>query len=174
MSRVPAPAEFRRMTTDDLPNVLKNERRAYSHPWTDGIFGDCLKSGYDCWLLESDGRVVGHGILSVAADESHLLNVCVNPNHQGQGLGRRLVEYMLDRATRLAARSIFLEVRPSNLTAFKLYESLGFNEVGVRKDYYPAFVGREDALVLAKELFDGIGQSDLDESSSVPDEASHP
>ncbi len=152
MSAVELEYRLVRMTQGDVPTVLKNERRAYSHPWTEGIFLDCVKSGYECWLFVLEGRNIGHGILSVAAGESHLLNVCVNPDYQGRGYGRALVEYMLGCAQRAGARSVFLEVRTSNVVAYQLYEDLGFNEVGLRRDYYPAFAGREDALVLAKEF----------------------
>ena len=152
MSSVELDYRLRRMLPEDFPAVLKNERLSYSHPWSEGIFSDCLKSNYECWLLIADHRIVGHGILSVAARESHLLNVCVVPAYQGQGLGRVLVEYMLGRARGRRVRRVYLEVRPSNLVACKLYETLGFNEIGVRKGYYPAFVGREDALVLAREF----------------------
>jgi len=141
-----------RMTRGDVPTVLRNERRAYTHPWTEGIFDDCVKSGYECWLIVLEGRNIGHGILSIAAGESHLLNVCINPEHQGRGYGRVLVEHLLQCARTGGARRVFLEVRPSNRVAYQLYEELGFNEIGVRKDYYPAFVGREDALVLAREF----------------------
>lgn len=144
--------DIRRMRPVDLPEVLRNERRGYTHPWSEGIFRDCLSNGHECWLLEAAGRIVGHGILSVAAGESHLLNVCVHPDCQGNGYGRALVEHLLERARCCDARAVFLEVRPSNLIAYRLYEQLGFNEVGVRENYYPAFTGREDAIVLAKEL----------------------
>jgi ribosomal-protein-alanine N-acetyltransferase len=96
---------------------------------------------------------VGHGILSIAAGESHLLNVCVHPDFQGHGFGRILVEHVLERARAGKASTIFLEVRPSNVAACELYDKLGFNEVGIRENYYPSKGGREDALVLAKELF---------------------
>ena len=96
--------------------------------------------------------MIGHGILSVAADESHLLNVCIHPDQQGNGYGRILVEFMIECARLKNAQSLFLEVRPSNMVAYKLYEALGFNEIGIRENYYPAYIGREDALVLAKEL----------------------
>lgn len=152
MSSVELDYRLRRMLPEDLPTVLRNERLSYTHPWTEGIFSDCIKSGYECWLLVADYRIIGHGILSVAASESHLVNVCVIPEYQGNGFGRVLVEYMLERAKARQARRVFLEVRPSNRIACRLYETLGFNEVGVRKDYYPAFVGREDALVLAREF----------------------
>ena len=153
MSAVAARHTFRRMQVADLADVMRNERRSYTHPWTQGIFNDCIRSGYECWLIELDGRVVGHGVLSVSVGDGHVLNVCVEPHHQGEGLGRALVVHLLAAAHGLGAERVFLEVRPSNLIAYKLYESLGFNEVGVRRDYYPAFVGREDALVLAREMF---------------------
>jgi len=146
-------SEVRRMQLADLPDVLRNERQGYTHPWTEGIFRDCLRNGQECWLLMSSGQNVGHGILSVAAGESHLLNVCVHPDFQGHGFGRIIVEHVLARARAGEASTIFLEVRPSNLAACELYDKLGFNEVGIRENYYPSKVGREDALVLAKELF---------------------
>ncbi|MBT5198208.1 MAG: ribosomal protein S18-alanine N-acetyltransferase [Gammaproteobacteria bacterium] len=141
------------MQLTDLPDVLRNERRGYTHPWTEGIFRDCLRNGQECWLLMCSDQNVGHGILSVAAGESHLLNVCVHPDFQGHGFGRILVEHLLERARTGEASTIFLEVRPSNVAACELYDRLGFNEVGIRENYYPSNVGREDALVLAKELF---------------------
>ena len=146
-------SEVRRMQRTDLPDVLRNERRGYTHPWTEGIFRDCLRNGQECWLLMCSDQNVGHGILSVAAGESHLLNVCVHPDFQGHGFGRILVEHLLERARTGEASTIFLEVRPSNVAACELYDKLGFNEVGIRENYYPSNVGREDALVLAKELF---------------------
>jgi ribosomal-protein-alanine N-acetyltransferase len=146
-------SEVRRMQLTDLPDVLRNERQGYTHPWTEGIFRDCLRNGQECWLLMCSDQNVGHGILSVAAGESHLLNVCVHPDFQGHGFGRILVEHLLERARTGEASTIFLEVRPSNVAACELYDRLGFNEVGIRENYYPSNVGREDALVLAKELF---------------------
>lgn len=141
------------MQLTDLPDVLRNERRSYTHPWTEGIFRDCIRNGQECWLLMCSDQNVGHGILSVAAGESHLLNVCVHPDFQGHGFGRILVEHLLERARTGEASTIFLEVRPSNVAACELYDKLGFNEVGIRENYYPSNIGREDALVLAKELF---------------------
>lgn len=147
-------AEFsiRTMQVADLDQVLKNERQGYTHPWSEGIFRDCLSNGNDCWVLEVTRRVIGHGILSVGAGEAHLLNVCVHPDCQGNGFGRKLVEHLIGHARARQAQTMFLEVRPSNVVAYKLYENLGFNEVGVRENYYPAFTGREDAVVLAIEL----------------------
>ena len=146
-------SEVRPMQLTDLPGVLRNERGGYTHPWSEGIFKDCLRNGQECWLLMCGDQNVGHGILSVAAGEAHLLNVCVHPDFQGNGFGRVLVEHMLKRARKGEASTIFLEVRPSNVVACELYDKLGFNEVGIRENYYPSNVGREDALVLAKDLF---------------------
>lgn len=140
------------MSFGDVSQVVRNERLSYSHPWSDGIFNDCLQSGNDCWLIKRQNKILGHAILSVAAGESHLLNVCIAPDYQGEGLGRILVEHILKCARGKDAERIFLEVRPTNQVAIQLYASLGFKEIGVRKGYYPAVDGREDALVLALDL----------------------
>ena len=152
MSSVGLDCLFQPMVSTDLASVVENEQLGYSHPWSEGIFADCIRSGNECWLIITGSKNIGHGILSVGVGESHLLNVCINPEYQGQGYGRNLVQHMLDRARNHRTSSIFLEVRPSNLVAFKLYESLGFNEIGIREGYYPAESGREDAIVFAKEF----------------------
>ncbi len=152
MSSVELSYGFRTMGMADLDDVLENEELSYSHPWSRGIFVDCIKSDYICRTFTLHERIIGHGILSVAIEESHLLNVCIKPACQGKGYGRILVERMLDCARSRNVDSIFLEVRMSNPVAYKLYESLGFNDVGLRKGYYPAVNGREDAIVMAKEL----------------------
>jgi ribosomal-protein-alanine N-acetyltransferase len=148
---LPVPT-LRAMRETDLDRVLEIELRAYPFPWTHGIFRDCLRAGYGCWVLEQSDRIIGYGILSVAADEAHVLNVCVAPNAQGRGHGRRLVLRLLDLARWHRAERVFLEVRPSNPRAIALYHDLGFNEIGRRPGYYPAANGREDALVMAIEL----------------------
>ena len=144
--------QVRPMRIDDLERVVINETRAYAYPWTRGIFADCLNAGHECWVVVIARDVIGHGVLSVAAGEAHLLNVCVRRDDQGRGYGRQLVRHMLDRALARGADVVFLEVRPSNHVAGALYESLGFNEIGRRKDYYPAENGHEDARVLAIQL----------------------
>ncbi|MFT5209305.1 MAG: ribosomal-protein-alanine N-acetyltransferase [Flavobacterium sp.] len=143
---------FRKMQIEDLSSVMENEISAYSHPWPKGIFADCIDSGHECWTVILSDVLIGHSILSVAAGESHLQNVCIVPSHQGRGYGRKLVEYMLSMAISRGADRIFLEVRTSNLTAYKLYESLGFNELGIRDGYYPGDSGREDGIMFGKEL----------------------
>jgi ribosomal-protein-alanine N-acetyltransferase len=143
---------FRPMRADDLEGVAAIELAAYAFPWTFGIFSDCLRAGYDCWVLARPGEVIGYGILSAAAREAHILNVCVAPAEQHAGFGRRIVLRLLDLARWHRAERVFLEVRPSNPRAITLYESLGFNEIGRRPNYYPAKKGREDAVVMAMEL----------------------
>lgn len=145
---------FRAMTSLDLAAVVVNENKAFSHPWSMGVFADCLAGDYDCWIVEQEGTVIGHGILSIAAGECHLLNVCITPEKQGRGFGRLLVEHLLDQAALQEAGKVFLEVRPSNLVARELYKSMGFDEIGRRKSYYPAEGGREDAVVLTRALID--------------------
>ena len=147
----PYPA-LRIMTADDLEQVAAIELAAYGYPWTHGIFRDCLRAGYDCIVLAHGIEVVGYGVLSAAAGEAHVLNVCVAPAQQGQGHGTRLMKRLIDLARWHRAERIFLEVRPSNTHAISLYDQLGFNEIGKRPNYYPAKRGREDAVVMAMEL----------------------
>lgn len=150
---VPAPAALRPMREDDLVAVHALEERAYEFPWTLGIFRDCLRSDYAAWVLEEEGAVIGYVLMSVAAGEAHILNVCVAPELQGRGLGRKLVRAILHVARGRAAERVFLEVRPSNTGAIALYHDEGFNEIGRRPRYYPAKDGREDAIVMAMEIF---------------------
>lgn len=144
---------FRRMTEADIDQVLKVEYAAFSHPWTRGIFLDGLKS-YDCWVMFEGSQQIGHGIIQVIIDEAHLLNITVKPESQGNGLGLLLLEHLMRRAFEMNARECFLEVRDSNRSAYRLYERYGFNEIGRRRDYYPAIGGREDAVVMACTLLD--------------------
>lgn len=143
---------FRAMTEADLDQVMEVERSGYPHPWTRGIFRDCLRVGYLCEVLEIDRVLHGHGIMSAGAGEAHILNLCVRYASQRQGLGRRMLEHLLGAAARLHARTVLLEVRPSNTPAVALYRAAGFNEVGVRRNYYPARSGREDALIMARSV----------------------
>ena len=146
--------QIRQMRVQDLPAVMRNECAAYSHPWTEGIMRDCIKVGYHCQVCVLDQDITGHAVLSVGGGEAHLLNLCVAPNWQRKGLGRRLLARMSTIAAQRLADTRFLEVRHSNLVARELYESDGFIEVGRRPDYYPAAGGREDALIFAKPLLD--------------------
>ena len=154
MNAQPAPllAQLRPMPEADIDAVMRIELEAYPFPWTATIFRDCLRAGYACWVLDAGGELVCYGVLSAAAGEAHVLNVCVAPRRQGEGHGRRLMRRLIDLARWHRAERIFLEVRPSNPNAIALYESLGFNEIARRANYYPAKAGREDAIVMALEL----------------------
>lgn len=143
---------FRPMQEGDLLDVMEIERRSYPHPWTRLIFSDCLHAGYCCWVAERLGIIQGYGIISIAAGESHLLNLCVRPESQRQGIGLKILQHLISIARRHDAEIIFLEVRPSNRAACGLYRRAGFNELGTRNDYYPAGEEREDALILARVL----------------------
>ena len=131
---------------------MEIERRSYPFPWTRLIFNDCLRAGYCCWVCERQGVLEGYGVASIAAGESHLLNLCVRPESLQQGIGRKLLMHLISLARRHNAEVMFLEVRPTNRVARALYESMGFNELGSRREYYPADHGREDALILARVL----------------------
>lgn len=144
--------EIRPLQDEDLQQVIEIERQSYPHPWTQIIFGDCLQAGYSCWVCGRRGIIEAYGILSVAVGESHLLNICVRPESRQQGIGRKLLRHLVSVARRHEAEVIFLEVRISNTTARALYEDEGFNELGNRRDYYPAGDSREDALILARVL----------------------
>ncbi len=148
----PDAPQIRPMEIMDIKAVMKVERAAYEFPWTPNIFRDCLRVGYYCCVLDDNGEIIGHAIMSYAVGECHILNLCVHPDYQGQGLGRKLIMHMLDVGRRNGARVAFLEVRLSNASAYNLYQNLGFAEVGIRKDYYPAEGGREDAMILAYDL----------------------
>jgi len=143
---------LRDMQVTDVPAVLAIERAAYEFPWGEGILRDCFRFGYLCKVYELRGEIIGYGIISIGADECHFLNVCIAPPYQKHGHGARLVTHLLQAARQAHARTALLEVRVSNTAAFHLYYKMGFNEIGVRKGYYPARAGREDALVLAREL----------------------
>lgn len=140
------------MDVDDLETVVANEFTSYAFPWTRGIFLDCLKARHECWVGCVEGEIVAHAVLSIGAGEGHLLNLCVRRDRQGLGYGRVLALHMMRRAYRRSASMLFLEVRPSNVVAANLYESLGFREIGIRPNYYPAQLGHEDARVLALDL----------------------
>lgn len=144
--------QLRPMRQEDLEEIMEVELRAYPFPWTEGIFRDCMRVGYSCWVMTEGSTLVGYAVMSMAAGECHVLNLCVRPERQGCGYGRILLRNLLEHARRHQVETVFLEVRPSNTPAVHLYTSEGFNEVGLRKRYYPAVKGREDALVLAKSL----------------------
>lgn len=144
--------QFRPMLPSDIDRVMKVEREVYEFPWTERIFNDCLRVGYLCWLALKDEEVVGHAVISVIAGESHMLNLSIARRHQRRGYGRQFVEFLVNEARERDAQTMLLEVRPSNIAAINCYNSAGFNEIGSRKDYYPAPGGREDALLFARQI----------------------
>jgi len=143
---------IRPMEQRDVPAVLALEERAYDYPWTKGIFSDCLRVGYHSFVLEKNDVIVAYVLMKTVMNEAHVLNLCVAPELRRQGLARTLLEYVIDLAEKLKVVSLFLEVRESNVVALALYQKTGFDEIGIRRNYYPAAVGRENAIMFVKQL----------------------
>ena len=143
---------IRPMLEMDLPEVADIEQRSYAFPWSENICRDCLRVGYTCRALDLAGQIIGYGVMSRGAGEGHILNLCVREEFRIVGFGRRLLEHMLERAAASGVGEAFLEVRPSNLAAIRLYQRLGFEQIGIRRGYYQAPDGREDAIVLKLDL----------------------
>lgn len=141
-----------RMQPEDLDAVVAIESAIYSHPWTRGNFIDSLRADYECWVWREADTLIGYFILVAAAGEAHLLNFSVAAQHQRRGCGSAMLTWVLEHARERGARSIFLEVRPSNAGAQRLYQRFGFRRVALRRGYYPAAQGREDALVYVLRL----------------------
>jgi ribosomal-protein-alanine N-acetyltransferase len=146
------PTTIREMHHDDLAMISDIERRSYEFPWSHGVFRDCLLAGYQCLALIREDRVAGYAILSVAAGEAHILNLCVDSDFRALGYGEQLLDELLYRARSASVLEIFLEVRPTNKPAIALYRKKGFHQIAARPAYYQANEGREDAAVLAKKL----------------------
>lgn len=144
--------QIRPMMEIDLPEVAAVEQQSYAFPWSENIFRDCLRVGYTCRALDLSGQVIGYGVMSLGAGEGHILNVCVRAEFRNLGFGRRLLEHLLERAAAAGVSEAFLEVRPSNVAAIRLYQDMGFEQIGIRRGYYQAPDGREDAIVLKREL----------------------
>lgn len=163
----------RPMQREDLGTIVAIEQCIHVAPWTRGNFSDALAAGYDAWLFEADvadwadaGRnrdraafsgipaatTIGYAVVMWLPDEVHLLNLGVCAGWQGRGRGRSILLWLLNDVQARGAGAMMLEVRPSNARAAALYDSLGFEPIGRRRDYYPAPDGREDALVLRKRL----------------------
>ncbi len=143
---------LRPMRFDDVEAVLAIEHRIYAFPWTRGNFRDSLSSGYSCWTFDFCEHAIGYGIMMLAAGEAHLLNLGIAHDWQGQGMGRKFLRHLIEVARQDGADMMFLEVRPSNDKAIALYLSEGFNEIGLRRNYYPAANGREDAILMGMAL----------------------
>ncbi len=143
---------LRDMTEADLEAVLRIENEVHTHPWTPGNFSDALRSKYECKVYEDGDRMLGYAVLMLAVDEAELLDIAIDAKHQHQGWGRKLLEEMLALARRHEMRRMVLEVRASNKAAISLYRNAGFTEIGLRREYYPADNGREDAILMGREL----------------------
>jgi [ribosomal protein S18]-alanine N-acetyltransferase len=143
---------LRVMTAADLPEITRIEASAYPFPWTEGNFADSLSAGYGCAVLESADAIAGYVIVMNAVDDLHLLNITVVPEFQRRGLSHQLLAWVEDVAVRDRCSGVLLEVRPSNQRARSIYEHLGFSAIGVRRGYYPAASGREDAIVMRKAV----------------------
>jgi [ribosomal protein S18]-alanine N-acetyltransferase len=154
--------EIRPMLEQDLHQVTALEYLVYPFPWTRRIIQDCLQMGYWCRVLTLEERLIGYGVMSVVIDESHILNICIHPKWQRHGLGTKLLKHLLELAHQQGAETLFLEVRAGNQAAITLYQKTGFEEIGRRRDYYPAKNNsREDALVLSLNLKKSVDRSIL-------------
>jgi ribosomal-protein-alanine N-acetyltransferase len=143
---------IRPMLDTDIAAVYAIECKAYEAPWTLQIIKDCVRIAYDCWVLTVNYRIYGYVIMSINPEGAHVLNIAVDPAKQHCGYGRRLMRHLIAVAIKKKVKMLLLEVRISNHHAIKLYESLGFNQVDVRQNYYPKGNGCEDGLVFALEL----------------------
>jgi len=148
---------IRPLRLDDLDAVIGIESASYPFPWTRGIFSECLRVGYACFGLQSGDRLVAYVVYNWGAGESHLLNLCVDPAHRRCGYGRTLLEHSIRHANTLGCGVMFLEVRPSNVDAERLYLRRGFRKVGTRPAYYESDRGREDAVIMRLDLEAGRG-----------------
>lgn len=147
-----AESGFCLMRMSDLDEIMEIEQSLYDFPWSKSIFSDCIQVGYSCWTYKQNYQIQAYGVLSAGAGEAHILTLCVSNMFQRQGLGKLVLEYFVDLAKDHQAEILLLEVRPSNVAAVSLYQKYGFNEVGTRKDYYPSNDGREDAIIMARDL----------------------
>jgi ribosomal-protein-alanine N-acetyltransferase len=140
------------MQQSDLDAVLEIERAANPFPWTLGNFKDCLNAGHNAWVFHTGTKLIAYTIVQSVLDEAHLLNICVAPEHQRKGYGKQILQHVIDFARDKDAALIVLEVRNSNYRAQQLYEQFGFNQMSVRRGYYPAEGGREDAILMGLDL----------------------
>ncbi|MBS1131538.1 MAG: ribosomal protein [Proteobacteria bacterium] len=152
MSDLKIAAEFFPMNERDLDAVAALEASLQIFPWSRGNFEDSLNAGHSVWVLRLGGDLVGFSVVMSVIDEAHLLNIGVCKRYQGQGYGARMLRHAMECARLGGAAKLFLEVRPTNERAVELYRHFGFRQIGTRKGYYPAVLGREDGLIFDKEL----------------------
>jgi ribosomal-protein-alanine N-acetyltransferase len=143
---------IRDMGFDDVALVTQMELQSYPFPWSEGIFRDCLRVDYYCCVVELDDQLIGYAVMSTGAGEAHVLNLCVAASYRCRGIGGQLLGHLLEFAKGLGVNDVFLEVRPSNTAAIRLYQTEGFSQIGIRRGYYQATEGREDAVILRRSL----------------------
>ena len=133
----------------DLPAAFHIEKRAHAFPWSEQTFASNQGERYLNLQLSVDGVMAAFAITQIVLDEATLFNIAVDPAFQRRGLGRALLERVIDEVEKRGVVTLWLEVRASNVAAIALYESLGFNEATIRRNYYPTAEGREDAIIMA-------------------------
>lgn len=148
------PVDMLPMNVHDVDEILRIEYKVYSHPWSRANFTDSINSGYSCWVCRVGGELIGYYVVMMAVDDAHLLNISIAEKRQGLGFGARLLRHAMFSARQSGAATLLLEVRPSNDRALALYRHFGFAQVGVRRGYYPASSGREDAIVMTHALLE--------------------
>lgn len=141
---------FTYMNKTDIDKVHEIECGSYGYPWSKNIFLDCLNNNYICKILTLNNSIIGYCICSIVQDECHIMNLCVDKEYRGSGYGRLILKELHNEIKEKQCKIVFLECRPSNISALKLYNSEGYNEIGIRKNYYPSPNGYEDAIMLAK------------------------
>jgi ribosomal-protein-alanine N-acetyltransferase len=144
--------QIRPVQPQHISAIFEIEQLAYEFPWTEGLLRGCLGGNYHFHAMFRQQQIIAYGIMSCVLNEAHILNLCVSPQYQRQGLGRKMLDYLLDKAGQLQSSTVFLEVRESNHIAKCLYETHGFNQLGSRRGYYPGEGGRENAIMYALEL----------------------
>ncbi|MFK3660757.1 ribosomal protein S18-alanine N-acetyltransferase [Scandinavium sp. NPDC088450] len=137
------------LSQTDLPRAWQIEQRAHAFPWSEQTLASNQGERYLNLQLTVDGEMAAFAITQIVLDEATLFNIAVDPAFQRRGLGRELLEQVIDEVEKRGVVTLWLEVRASNVAAIALYESLGFNEATVRRNYYPTAEGREDAIIMA-------------------------
>ncbi len=152
-SRFTLPAfAYRAIRDGDIGAVATIEKDVYAFPWSPGNFRDSLLSGYECWGCWAENQLIGYAIIMVAVEEAHLLNFAIARAWQGRGAGAKFLGFVVEESQRIGCEMLYLEVRPTNVIGRRLYERFGFKQLGLRRDYYPAVSGREDALFLGLNI----------------------
>jgi [ribosomal protein S18]-alanine N-acetyltransferase len=143
---------IREMHLEDINRIILIEREIFLFPWSVMNFADSIKAGYHCRVIDQEDTLIGYGIMMMGPDEAHILTLGISAQWQHQGWGGELLKHLIYLAKQSNAFSVILDVRESNISAINLYRRLGFKQIAIRKGYYPAMCGREDALVMRLDL----------------------